>query len=249
MKHGWSFVVAVVASVSLAWAGEPAKVTLKVEGMTCGGCVAAVKVQLQKTEGVSAYEVSLEKGEADVTYDPAKTDPGKIAVSVSKTGFVASVKKSASEKGADGAARGPAVSAGMKHGVSCERECGKAPKRAAATAGDGAAPGLVSLVQDAAPVIAAFNAVKDRPRFLAILSPTCSACVHGAEAIKAAVLPAGDAVEVFVVWAPMLEETVVLRPLPARRSWPLRGCGSTGTLSGAWEPPSGRTSFRMPSRK
>lgn len=100
MKCGWSFVVAVVASVSLAWAGEPAKVTLKIEGMTCGGCVAAVKVQLKKTEGVTAYEVSLEKGEADVTYDSAKTDAGKIAESVSKTGFVASVKKAARAKGA-----------------------------------------------------------------------------------------------------------------------------------------------------
>jgi copper chaperone CopZ len=36
--------------------------------MTCGGCVAAVKVQLKRTEGVSAYDVSLEKAEADVTY-------------------------------------------------------------------------------------------------------------------------------------------------------------------------------------
>jgi copper chaperone len=93
MKYGWSFVVAVVASVSLAWAGEPAKVTLKVEGMTCGGCVAAVKVQLKKTEGVTAYEVSLERGEAAVSYDPTKTTPETIAESVSKTGFPASVKR------------------------------------------------------------------------------------------------------------------------------------------------------------
>jgi copper chaperone CopZ len=60
--------------------------------MTCGGCVAAVKVQLKKTPGVTAYEVSLEKGEAVVTYDPARTDPKKIADSVSKTGFQATVK-------------------------------------------------------------------------------------------------------------------------------------------------------------
>lgn len=60
--------------------------------MTCGGCVAAVKVQLKKTPGVTAYEVSLEKGEAVVTYDPARTDPRKIADSVSKTGFQATVK-------------------------------------------------------------------------------------------------------------------------------------------------------------
>jgi copper chaperone CopZ len=98
MKRAWSFAAAVLASVSLAWAGEPAKVTLKVEGMTCGGCVAAVKVQLKKTEGVTAYEVSLESGEAAVSYDPTKTTPERIAASVSKTGFKTSVKKSGGGK-------------------------------------------------------------------------------------------------------------------------------------------------------
>ncbi|PYQ47797.1 MAG: hypothetical protein DMF78_22805 [Acidobacteria bacterium] len=66
--------------------------------MTCGGCVAAVKVRLKRTEGVSAYDVSLEKAEANVTYDPAKTDPKKIAESVSKTGFEASVKEAGDSK-------------------------------------------------------------------------------------------------------------------------------------------------------
>lgn len=54
-RAAW-FAVAVLASASLAWAAGPARVTLKIEGMTCGGCVAAVKVQLKKTEGVTAYE-------------------------------------------------------------------------------------------------------------------------------------------------------------------------------------------------
>ena len=66
--------------------------------MTCGGCVAAVKVQLKRTEGVSAYDVSLEKAEVELTYDPAKTEPKKIAESVSKTGFEASVKEPAESR-------------------------------------------------------------------------------------------------------------------------------------------------------
>ena len=86
------YLAALVLSMPLAWAGEPAKTTLSVEGMTCGGCVAAVKIQLKRTEGVTAYEVSLEKAEADVSYDSAKTTPEKIAESISKTGFKASVK-------------------------------------------------------------------------------------------------------------------------------------------------------------
>jgi copper chaperone len=90
--------VAALGLVPGARAGDSAKTTLAIKGMTCGGCVGAVKIQLKKTEGVSAYEVSLEKAEAQVTYDPAKTEPKKIAESVSKTGFEASVKQPAESK-------------------------------------------------------------------------------------------------------------------------------------------------------
>ena len=87
--------------VLLAWAptvmaappsntGE--RTTLTIRGMTCGGCVATVKLKLKKTKGVVAYDVSLEKGEADVTYDPTATNPEAIAASVSQTGFSATVK-------------------------------------------------------------------------------------------------------------------------------------------------------------
>jgi copper chaperone len=87
-----------LAAGPLAAAGEEPKATLTIKGMTCGGCVAAVKVQLKKTEGVAAYQVSLEKGEAEVSYDAAKTTPEKIAESVSKTGFQASVKTPSAKK-------------------------------------------------------------------------------------------------------------------------------------------------------
>jgi copper chaperone CopZ len=74
MKRILSFVVtAMLATVSLVSAAETAKTTLKIQGMTCDGCVPAVKVQLKRTEGVLAYEVSFEKGEAIVSYDPSKT--------------------------------------------------------------------------------------------------------------------------------------------------------------------------------
>lgn len=84
--------LALVAALSAGAAESTAKTTLTIKGMTCGGCVATVKAQLKNTEGVTAYEVSLGKGEADVTYDPGRTTPRKIAESVSKTGFEASVK-------------------------------------------------------------------------------------------------------------------------------------------------------------
>lgn len=82
-----------VVPASHVLAGDDAgKTTLAIKGMTCGGCVGAVKAQLKKTEGVTDYDVSYEKGEAKVTFDPGQTDPEAIAASVSKTGFKASVK-------------------------------------------------------------------------------------------------------------------------------------------------------------
>ena len=95
MKRTLSLLIAAVASVSIAWSAETAKTTLKIEGMTCGGCVPAVNVQLKKTEGVVAYDVSFERGEAVVSYDPSKTTPAKIAESVTKTGYMASVRTQA----------------------------------------------------------------------------------------------------------------------------------------------------------
>ncbi len=83
----------VLSNASLALAeGATAKTTLIVKGMSCGGCVAAVKQQLKRTEGVAAYQVSFEKGETLVSYDPSRTEPERIAASVTQTGFEASVK-------------------------------------------------------------------------------------------------------------------------------------------------------------
>jgi copper chaperone len=88
-----TLVLGLLTPASLAVGGDAtAKTAIAIKGMTCGGCVAAVRLQLKRTDGVTAYEVSLEKGEAEVNYDSAKTDPNKIAESVSKTGFQATVK-------------------------------------------------------------------------------------------------------------------------------------------------------------
>lgn len=92
MKKLSLLTIAGLAFASLAHAATLTQTTLAIKGMTCGGCVGAVKIQLKRTEGVSKFDVSYEKAEAVVTYDPSKTDPKKIAESVSKTGFEASVK-------------------------------------------------------------------------------------------------------------------------------------------------------------
>jgi mercuric ion binding protein len=180
-----------VALGSLSVAAETAKATLSIEGMTCGGCAAAVKLHLKRTEGVTAYEVSYERKSAEVTYDPAVTTPQKIAEHLAtQTGYKVSVQ-GAKDKSASA----------HQSGAKCDGDCCRRPPSAAQAQ---AAEGLVSLADDISPLVSAFNAAKARPRFLTILSPTCSACVHGAEAVKAAILSASDDRDVFVVWAPML---------------------------------------------
>lgn len=65
---------------------------LTVEGMTCGGCAAAVKMAATGVDGVKDATVSFEEGRAEVTYDASKTTPEVIAQVVSeKSGFKATV--------------------------------------------------------------------------------------------------------------------------------------------------------------
>lgn len=68
--------------------------TLKVEGMTCGGCEAAVKMAAKKVDGVKDAKASSEKGTAEITYDPSKTNPEAIANAITKnSGFKAEAPK------------------------------------------------------------------------------------------------------------------------------------------------------------
>ena len=65
---------------------------LKITGMTCGGCEAAVKIAARRIDGVTAVTASYTTGTADVTYDPARTSPDAIAKEISrKSGFKAEV--------------------------------------------------------------------------------------------------------------------------------------------------------------
>jgi mercuric ion transport protein len=64
--------------------------TLKVTGMTCAGCEAAVKIAAKKIDGVTNVTISYAKAAAQVTYDPAKTTPDAIAKVIrEKTGYKA----------------------------------------------------------------------------------------------------------------------------------------------------------------
>jgi copper chaperone len=49
-------------------------VTLKINGMTCSGCVRSVKKVLEGVQGVRSAQVSLERGEATVELERNTSD-------------------------------------------------------------------------------------------------------------------------------------------------------------------------------
>jgi len=69
-------------------AGEK-KLEIKVDGMTCNGCVNKVKTTLEKVEGVKSAEVSLDNHLAVVTFDDSKTNEAALKTAVNSTGFKA----------------------------------------------------------------------------------------------------------------------------------------------------------------
>ncbi len=64
-----------------------AKVTLKIEGMSCQHCVMSVKKAVDCVEGVRTSDVSV--GAATIDYDELKTDREAIARVVLGAGYKA----------------------------------------------------------------------------------------------------------------------------------------------------------------
>lgn len=62
-------------------------ITMHVQGMTCGGCVASVTRVLKAVPGVAGVDVTLEPGVARVTYDPAQTGAGALRAAVEDAGY------------------------------------------------------------------------------------------------------------------------------------------------------------------
>lgn len=68
--------------------GTGNKVTLKVEGMTCGHCVGRVQKALDAAPGVIEASVDLDSGTAEISFG-AETDIGKLAEIVTESGYPA----------------------------------------------------------------------------------------------------------------------------------------------------------------
>jgi copper chaperone CopZ len=92
---GVATTMAVRAQATQTKPAEATKVcTMKVTGMTCSGCEAAVKIAAKQIDGVKDAKASHAKGTAEVTYDSAKTSPDAIAKAIAqKTGYKTEVAK------------------------------------------------------------------------------------------------------------------------------------------------------------
>ena len=66
-------------------------VRLKVNGMTCMGCVASVTRVLQGVKGVGKVDVSLPEGSARVEFDPSIADREQLRAAVESAGFDAAL--------------------------------------------------------------------------------------------------------------------------------------------------------------
>jgi copper chaperone len=61
--------------------------TFKIEGMRCDGCAETIKALLDKEQGVQIADVSFEKGEARVLFDPNATGEHWLIATIQRPGF------------------------------------------------------------------------------------------------------------------------------------------------------------------
>jgi len=60
---------------------------LKIQGMHCDGCAGTIEALLWHEPGVKGATVSFPAGEGRVLYDPAATEPARIAAAIERAGY------------------------------------------------------------------------------------------------------------------------------------------------------------------
>ena len=61
------------------------RITMKIDGMSCGHCVSSVDKALKKIDGVKVDSVGI--GNATVSYDPSAVSAEQIADAVADEGY------------------------------------------------------------------------------------------------------------------------------------------------------------------
>lgn len=76
----------------VATAIQTERVTIAIEGMHCGSCANGIRAMLKRTAGVTSADVSYERKEAVVEYEPGRVTREKIVEAITNLGYKASVK-------------------------------------------------------------------------------------------------------------------------------------------------------------
>jgi copper chaperone len=63
--------------------------TIKITGMSCGGCTASVTKVLSETPGVAKADVQLSPGQATVEFDPVQVTREALCAAIDDAGFEA----------------------------------------------------------------------------------------------------------------------------------------------------------------
>lgn len=84
----------IIAFSPVSTQAKTTTVTLRVKGMTCGGCATAVEEALKSTEGVEDAQVSYKRGVAIIKYDHQKVTIAKLRTVINNIGFTCDELKS-----------------------------------------------------------------------------------------------------------------------------------------------------------
>lgn len=72
----------------------PVSVAFEINGMNCASCVAHVSKAARSLPGIEGVLVNLARGRATISFDPQQITPDKIAESITKSGYRATVELS-----------------------------------------------------------------------------------------------------------------------------------------------------------
>ena len=60
---------------------------MRINGMTCMGCVNSIKSVLEKISGVSSVDISLESNQAKIHHDSERTNITQFKEAIEEAGF------------------------------------------------------------------------------------------------------------------------------------------------------------------
>jgi mercuric ion transport protein len=86
---GWVAQAVASTKQSAQVASQPgeAHAVLKIEGMDCGACATLIEKNLARIPGVRAVQVSFERKQANVEYDPKVVQPSRFVKAVEQAGY------------------------------------------------------------------------------------------------------------------------------------------------------------------